>query len=81
MHQFTFIIIHQQISLKVLHFHIQNSLDVVSSHHQIPGKSLFFSFRKLTLMEAQFNSLPFYLKIATNLVDFYEHLRKIGWFL
>ena len=62
---------------KSLAFACTNSVDVVS-HHQIPGKS-FFSFRKLTFMEAQLNILFLYRKSTTNLVGFHEHLSEINF--
>ena len=55
-----------------------NSVDVVSNH-QIPGKSFFISFRKLTFMKAQLNVLHLYCKITTNLAGFYVHLREINF--
>ena len=42
-------------------------------------KIFFFSFRKLTFIESQLNSLRLHGKITTNLVGFYEHLRKINF--
>ena len=54
-----------------------NSVDVVS-HHRMPRK-LFFSFRKLTFMEAQLNILLLCHKIITNLAGFYGHARKFNF--
>ena len=61
-----------------LPFACTNSVDVVF-HHQIPGKSFFFSFRKLTLTDTQLNILILNRKITTNLAGFYEHLREINF--